>query len=73
MDSSTDAPADRRSTLIPRAYLLFAAATPLGLAHHLDHVIRVDILLRVNAEESRAVGVSGSQSDHRTTSPFGHG
>lgn len=27
-------------TLTPRAYLLFAAATLLGLAHHLDHVIR---------------------------------
>jgi hypothetical protein len=27
-------------TLTPRAYLLFAVATLLGLAHHLDHVIR---------------------------------
>jgi hypothetical protein len=27
-------------TLGPRAYLLFALATLLGLAHHLDHVIR---------------------------------
>ena len=33
----------------------------------------IDILLRVNAEESRAVGVSGLQSNHRTTRPFGHG
>ena len=30
-----------------------------------------DILLRVHAEESRAVGVSGLQSNHRTTTPFG--
>jgi hypothetical protein len=37
-----DSPRDhsRSSTLDPRAYLLFAAATLLGLAHHLDHVIR---------------------------------
>ncbi|MFC7070141.1 hypothetical protein [Halobaculum lipolyticum] len=27
-------------TLTPRAYLLFGVATLLGLAHHLDHVIR---------------------------------
>ncbi len=33
----------------------------------------IDILLRVNVEESRAVGVSGSQPNHRTPSPFGHG
>jgi len=33
----------------------------------------LDILLRVNAEESRAVGVSGSQFNHWTTTPFGHG
>ena len=33
----------------------------------------LDILLRVNAEESRAVGVSGLQSNHRTTTPFGYG
>jgi len=33
----------------------------------------VDILLRVNAEESRAVGVSGLQSNRRTPSPFGDG
>jgi hypothetical protein len=30
----------RSDTLGPRAYLLFAVATLLGLAHHLDHVIR---------------------------------
>jgi ABC-type multidrug transport system ATPase subunit len=36
-------------------------------------LISLDILLRVNAEESRAVGVSGLQSNHRTTSPSGHG
>jgi hypothetical protein len=37
-----DSPRDRSpdGTLGPRAYLLFAAATLLGLAHHLDHVIR---------------------------------
>jgi len=47
-DSSTvpgdhvDSPHDhsRPNTLGPRAYLLFAVATLLGLAHHLDHVIR---------------------------------
>ncbi|WP_369335012.1 PAS domain-containing protein [Halorubrum ezzemoulense] len=38
-----------------------------------DRVLRLDILLRVNAEESRAVGVSGFQSSQWTTSPFGHG
>ncbi|MFC7137277.1 hypothetical protein ACFQRB_14140 [Halobaculum litoreum] len=27
-------------SLRPRAYLLFGVATLLGLAHHLDHVIR---------------------------------
>jgi hypothetical protein len=32
----------------------------------------IDMLLRVNAEDSRAVGVSGLQSSHRTTTPFGH-
>ena len=31
----------------------------------------LDIRLRVNAEESRAVGVSGLESNHRTTRPFG--
>ena len=31
----------------------------------------LDILLRVSAEESRAVGVSGLESNHRTTRPFG--
>lgn len=30
----------RSGTLGPRAYLLFGVATLLGLAHHLDHVIR---------------------------------
>lgn len=40
MDTSTDAPAEGSGTLTPRAYLLFAVATLLGLAHHLDHVIR---------------------------------
>ena len=30
----------RSNTLGPRAYLLFGVATLLGLAHHLDHVIR---------------------------------
>ncbi|WP_193310422.1 hypothetical protein [Halorubrum halophilum] len=37
-----DSPRDRSrgGTLGPRAYLLFALATLLGLAHHLDHVIR---------------------------------
>ena len=30
----------RSNTLGPRAHLLFAVATLLGLAHHLDHVIR---------------------------------
>jgi hypothetical protein len=30
----------RSGTLGPRAYLVFAVATLLGLAHHLDHVIR---------------------------------
>lgn len=37
-----DPPRDRSrgGTLGPRAYLLFALATLLGLAHHLDHVIR---------------------------------
>ena len=37
-----DSPRDRApgGTLGPRAYLLFAVATLLGLAHHLDHVIR---------------------------------
>ena len=39
---------------------------------HVRHHV-LDILLRVNAEESRAVGVSGSQSTHQTPSPFGHG
>ena len=34
---------------------------------------RLDILLRVNAEESRAVGVSGLQSNQQTTTPFGTG
>jgi len=33
----------------------------------------LDILLRVNAEESRAVGVSGLQSNRRTPSLFGDG
>ena len=37
-----DPPRDRSrgGTLGPRAYFLFALATLLGLAHHLDHVIR---------------------------------
>ena len=39
----------------------------------IESLVGFDILLRVNAEESRAVGVSGLQSNHRTTSPFGHG
>ena len=41
-DNSTDADQERSwsSGLPPRAYLLFAIATLLGLAHHLDHVIR---------------------------------
>ena len=33
----------------------------------------LDILLRVNAEESRAVGVSGLQSNRWTTRSFGRG
>ena len=33
----------------------------------------VDILLRVNTEESRAVGVSGLQSNRWTTTSFGRG
>jgi len=40
---------------------------------HTEYANRIDILLRVNAEESRAVGVSGEQSNHRTTRPFGRG
>jgi hypothetical protein len=40
MDDQPRATTDRSSTLTPRAYLLFAVATLLGLAHHLDHVIR---------------------------------
>jgi hypothetical protein len=40
MDGATRPPDDRTSPLPPRAYLLFAVATLLGLAHHLDHVIR---------------------------------
>jgi hypothetical protein len=42
-DGTGPASADDRSrpgTLAPRAYLLFGVATLLGLAHHLDHVIR---------------------------------
>lgn len=37
---STRPPDGRTSPLPPRAYLLFAVATLLGLAHHIDHVIR---------------------------------
>ncbi|MEF8973585.1 MAG: hypothetical protein V5A15_01740 [Haloarcula sp.] len=37
--NETNPPSDR-GTLTPWAYLLFAAATLLGLAHHADHVIR---------------------------------
>jgi len=33
--------------------------------------INYHILLRVNAEESRAVGVSGLQSNRQTTTLFG--
>lgn len=42
MDAPTDSSSDRSNTLGPRAYLylLIAVTTLLGLAHHLDHVIR---------------------------------
>ncbi|SDN11519.1 hypothetical protein SAMN04487949_3421 [Halogranum gelatinilyticum] len=41
MRDRTTAAFDRfDSTLDPRAYLVFALATLLGLAHHADHVIR---------------------------------
>lgn len=39
---STDTAQDRSwlGTLPPRAYMVFAIATLLGLAHHIDHVVR---------------------------------
>ncbi|WP_152420688.1 hypothetical protein [Haloferax sulfurifontis] len=37
-ETATNTP--QTSTLGPRAYLVFAVATLLGLTHHLDHVIR---------------------------------
>ncbi|WP_440991502.1 hypothetical protein [Haloarchaeobius baliensis] len=40
MDDPTRPTDAEPGTLTPRAYLLFAVATLLGLAHHLDHVIR---------------------------------
>ena len=43
------------------------------VVHHKNGIRWVDILLRLKAEESRAVGVSGVQSNQRTTTPFGHG
>ena len=41
-DDPTDPAHDRSwpGTLPPRAYLVFAVATVLGLAHHIDHIIR---------------------------------
>jgi hypothetical protein len=40
LSDQSDAGHDRPRTLPPRAYLLFALATLLGLTHHVDHVIR---------------------------------
>ncbi|WP_440990668.1 hypothetical protein [Haloarchaeobius baliensis] len=40
MDGSRSLPDRLDDSLTPRAYLLFALATLLGLAHHVDHVVR---------------------------------
>jgi hypothetical protein len=40
MDERDDPTTDRSRRLTPRAYLVFAVATLLGLAHHVDHVVR---------------------------------
>jgi hypothetical protein len=47
--------------------------TKLPTGHSVLQPVIVDILLRVHAEESRAVGVSGLQSNRRSTTFFGCG
>lgn len=39
-DVTDDATSQTETSLTPRAYALFAVALALGLAHHIDHVIR---------------------------------
>jgi len=70
--TSTTPPPGWRSRRCPSSRSRWGA--PVAVPEFTDGAwTTVDILLRLKAEESRAVGVSGLQSNRWTTTPFGHG